>query len=141
MSSRDYYGGQQNYPPPQGVCCQLESGPTGYCGGYYPQQPQQPQQAYGYGGQPPYGQQPYGGQQQPMYGGQQQPVYIQQPQNSGGGGGGCMACLAGMCLCCALEGGHVAYSDKWLYSRLLRPGNIQTSVNACSKGTRVTRFS
>ncbi|GAA5966379.1 hypothetical protein JCM21900_003243 [Sporobolomyces salmonicolor] len=54
--------------------------------GYYP--PQQPPMAYG--GQPGYGQQPYG---QPM----PQQVYVQQPQKSSGGAGagtGCCACLS-----------------------------------------------
>ncbi|KAG2344059.1 hypothetical protein BDR05DRAFT_213876 [Suillus weaverae] len=92
MANKDYYGGgqQPQYYPPQGP-------PPGQ-GGYYPQQPQQ-----SYGGQP-YGQ-PYGGQ-----GYQPQPppqtVYVQQPaQSSGAGGGvGCLACLAGACLCCCAEG-------------------------------------
>ncbi|KAA1081080.1 hypothetical protein PGT21_028911 [Puccinia graminis f. sp. tritici] len=76
MSANDYYnkGPQQpQYGQPQQ-------------GGYYPP-PGQPQ---GYPQQ----------QQYPQYP-QQQPVYVQQPpaKKSGGGGTGCLACLAGACLC------------------------------------------
>ena len=55
----------------------------------------------------------------------------QQPaQSSGGGGGGCMACLAGMCLCCALEGqfGRLSpapFDLKYFWK--------QTCANACSE--------
>ncbi|GLB41706.1 hypothetical protein LshimejAT787_1003060 [Lyophyllum shimeji] len=96
MSANDYYGGKpqdhgqgQYYPPP---------GPPQ--GGYYPQQPQQAyQQGYPqYGGQPQYPQQGYQPNPPP------QTVYVQQaPAEKGGGSTGCMACLAGMCLCCCAE--------------------------------------
>ncbi|EDR05657.1 uncharacterized protein LACBIDRAFT_294804 [Laccaria bicolor S238N-H82] len=100
MSAQDYYHGGQpqqgGYYPPQG-------GPPQQ-GGYYPQQPQQ---AYQQGYNAPYqGGPPPQGYPQPGYQGQPQTVYVQQPPEKSGGmaSGGCMACLAGMCLCCCAEG-------------------------------------
>ncbi|KAF5316019.1 hypothetical protein D9619_006131 [Psilocybe cf. subviscida] len=104
MSANDYYSGKPQeqggyYPPPQGP-------PQGQ-GGYYPQQPQQ-----SYQGGPPQGypqqQQGYPQQGYPQQGYQPQPgpqtVYVQQqPQKDSGSSGGCMACLAGICLCCCAE--------------------------------------
>ncbi|KAH0582960.1 hypothetical protein H2248_010856 [Termitomyces sp. 'cryptogamus'] len=73
-------------------------GPPPGQGGYYPQQPQPSyQQGYPQYGQPGYPQQGY----QPNPG--PQTVYVEQ-QHDRGGGSGCMACLAGMCLCCCAEG-------------------------------------
>ncbi|KDR67978.1 hypothetical protein GALMADRAFT_257505 [Galerina marginata CBS 339.88] len=99
MSANDYYNAgkpqeQGGYYPPQGP-------PQG---GYYPQQPQQAYQG-GYNGPPPQG---YPQQGYPQQGYQPQPgpqtVYVQQqPEKSGGGSSGCMACLAGVCLCCCAE--------------------------------------
>ncbi|GAA5926208.1 hypothetical protein JCM1841_001156 [Sporobolomyces salmonicolor] len=93
MAAKDYYGGQPQQGYNQGGYPQQSQyggggygGPGPQQGGYYP--PQQPPMAYG--GQPGYGQQPYG---QPM----PQQVYVQQPQKSSGGAGagtGCCACLA-----------------------------------------------
>nr|GAT42929.1 predicted protein [Mycena chlorophos] len=97
MSANDYYkqGQQPQYYPPAG-------GPQQ--GGYYPQPPSNSYQQPGYGQQPygqqPYGQQPYGGQYQPSP--QPQVIYVEQPAQQSSGGG-CMSCLAGICLCCAIE--------------------------------------
>ncbi len=46
----------------------------------------------------------------------------QQPARSGGGEGGCMACLAGICLCCCAEGRrfHARYILTTFHSRTLR---------------------
>ncbi|GAA5951651.1 hypothetical protein JCM10213_005426 [Rhodosporidiobolus nylandii] len=60
MAARDYYGNNQQYPPHQhqGYPQQQQYGPPqGQYGGggYYPQAPPQ-----AYGGQQPYGGQPYG---------------------------------------------------------------------------------
>ncbi|KAF8310092.1 hypothetical protein DL93DRAFT_2099628 [Clavulina sp. PMI_390] len=103
MSNKDYYnaGGQQQGYPQQGQQYYPPQGAPPQQGGYYPQQPQQ---AYG---QPGYGQPPQGYPQQGGYQPQPQPqqVYVQRPaqQDSGAGGGTCMACLAGACLCCCAE--------------------------------------
>ncbi|KAJ7493464.1 hypothetical protein B0H11DRAFT_2006546 [Mycena galericulata] len=80
-------------------------GPQQAQGGYYPQQPQNSYQQGGYQGQPQYQGPPQG---YPQQGYQPNPgpqtIYVQQPaQQQSGGSGGCMACLAGMCLCCCAE--------------------------------------
>ncbi|KAF7307880.1 hypothetical protein MKEN_01148500 [Mycena kentingensis (nom. inval.)] len=82
MSANDYYKGQQ------------------YQGGYYPG-PQQPPSAYqgGYNNAQQYGY-PQNGYQPTA---QPQTIYVQQQPQKGSGGGGCMACLAGACLCCCAE--------------------------------------
>ncbi|KAF9477772.1 hypothetical protein BDN70DRAFT_880789 [Pholiota conissans] len=78
-------------------------GPPPGQGGYYPQQPQQ---AYQGGPQQGYPQQ-YPQQGYPQQGYQPQPgpqtVYVQQAPDKSSGSGGCMACLAGICLCCCAE--------------------------------------
>ncbi|KAJ6485909.1 hypothetical protein C8R45DRAFT_998359 [Mycena sanguinolenta] len=104
MAANDYYKGQQQqqyYPPP--------GGPQQSQGGYYPQQPQNSYQQGGYNGQQQYGPpQGYPQQGYPQQGYQPNPqpqtIYVQQPAQQSGGGSGCMACLAGVCLCCCAEG-------------------------------------
>ncbi|KAJ6496803.1 hypothetical protein DFH09DRAFT_342248 [Mycena vulgaris] len=120
MAANDYYKGQpqqQQYYPPGG-------GPQQAQGGYYPQvrivllphsspnftieiiqQPQNSYQQGGYQGQPQYQGPPQG---YPQQGYQPNPppqtIYVQQPaQQSSSGSTGCMACLAGVCLCCCAE--------------------------------------
>ncbi|CAE7225370.1 unnamed protein product [Rhizoctonia solani] len=96
MSNQDYYNNQPQYgggPPPGPGYYPPQGPPPGGQGGYYPNQPQ--------GG--------YGYPQQGGYNPQPPPntVYVQQqPQqkDSGAGGGTCLACLAGACLCCCAEG-------------------------------------
>ncbi|KAK0501235.1 hypothetical protein EDD18DRAFT_728573 [Armillaria luteobubalina] len=118
MAANDYYGGgkpQNQYYPPQGP-------PQGQ-GGYYPG-PQAPQQSYQGYPQQGYPQQGYGGGYQPQP--QPQTVIVQQPEKGGGGGsGGCMACLAGMCLCCCAEGPSAV---SWKYLKLK---HLQNCANAC----------
>jgi hypothetical protein len=83
-----------NQPPPG------EGGERGFYGqqGGYPQQGY-PQQGYPQQGYPQQGYPQQGYQQYPQ---QQQPVYVQQqPQDSGMGC--CGACLATLCVCCAVE--------------------------------------
>ncbi|KAJ7089663.1 hypothetical protein B0H15DRAFT_838683 [Mycena belliarum] len=103
MAANDYYKDQpqqqQGYYPPQG-------GPQQAQGGYYPQQPPNSYQQGGYQGAPyqgpPQGYPQQGYQPNPP----PQTIYVQQPaqQSSGPGAGtGCMACLAGCCLCCCAE--------------------------------------
>ncbi|KAJ7173795.1 hypothetical protein C8R46DRAFT_1084010 [Mycena filopes] len=101
MAANDYYnnnkGPQAQYYPPQGAPQQMQGQ-----GGYYPQQPQNSYQQGGYQGQPQYPQQGYpqqGYQPNP----QPQTIYVQQPAQQQSSNGGCMACLAGICLCCCAE--------------------------------------
>lgn len=102
MSANDYYAGgkpQGQYGPPQG---QYYPPPGPMAQGYYPQQPQQTYQQGGPYQGPPQGP-PQGYPQQPQLG--PQTIYVQQQPEKGGGAAstGCMACLAGICLCCCAE--------------------------------------